>query len=88
MTTRKIIFISIIILIGIIFALIMFLIGFKSEKKDFNNGICPNCKRKLNHFTNDSQGGRGYICDNCKYCTWVSYPRIDKNFNKGEDLND
>ncbi len=35
------------------------------EKKNFNRGICPICNGKLHNFDTDSQGGRGYICDNC-----------------------
>ena len=54
------------------------------EKREFNNGICPICGQKLEHFDNDSQGGRGYRCPSIKhkYYTWVSYKFIDKNFNK------
>jgi hypothetical protein len=57
-------------------------IGIRLEKKGFNNGICPYCKRKLVHFDTDSQGGRGYTCKNtnCGYYTWVSYKCVDKNF--------
>ena len=58
------------------------LIGIHLEKKSFNNGTCPYCKRKLVHFDTDSQGGRGYTCKNtnCGYYTWVSYNCVDKNF--------
>ena len=54
------------------------------EKREFNNGICPICGKKLKYFDNDSQGGRGYCCPSIKhkYYTWVSYKFIDKNFNK------
>lgn len=55
-----------------------------SEKREFNNGICPICGEKLEHFDNDSQGGRGYCCPSKdhSYYTWVSYRFIDKNFGK------
>lgn len=54
-----------------------------SEKKDFNNGICPRCGAKLVHFDTDSQGGRGYTCRQCnKYYTWVSYPSVDREYRK------
>lgn len=55
-----------------------------SEKREFNNGICPICGEKLKHFDDDSQGGRGYCCPSTKhsYYTWVSYRFIDKNFGK------
>lgn len=66
------------LIIGVVVLIVMYIIGIFSEKKDFNNGICPKCKTKLHHFDNDSQGGRGYICNKCGYTTWVSYPFIDK----------
>ena len=55
-----------------------------SEKREFNNGICPICGEKLEHFDNDSQGGRGYCCPSTKhsYYTWVSWRCVDKNFGK------
>ena len=56
------------------------LIGIHLEKKDFNNGTCPHCKNKLRFFDIDSQEGRGYICDNCGYTTWVTYGVVDKNY--------
>ena len=50
------------------------------EKKAFNNGYCKECGNKLRYFDTDSQGGRGYICDKCGHCVWVSY-----NVDKGMD---
>lgn len=47
--------------------------GREEEKKAYNNGICPKCSTKLRHFDTDSQGGRGYCCNNCGYTTWCSY---------------
>ena len=44
-----------------------------SEKKDFNNGICPHCGKPLIHFDDDSQGGQGWCCHNCRYYTWISW---------------
>lgn len=52
-------------------------IGILLEKKAYNNGYCPHCGKKLLLDT-DSQGGRGYICEECGYCAWVSYSFIDK----------
>lgn len=43
------------------------------EKKDFNNGICPDCGEPLRHFDDDSQGGQGWVCDKCGYHTWISW---------------
>ena len=41
-------------------------------------------EKKLEHFDDDSQGGRGYCCPSTthNYFTWVSYRFIDKNFGK------
>ena len=66
------------LIIGIVVLIVIFIIGIFSEKKDYNNGICPKCNQRLHHFDTDSQGGRGYICDKCNYTTWISYPFIDK----------
>lgn len=54
-------------------------IGIYLEKKDYNNGFCKACGNKLRLFDYDSQGGRGYCCDNCRYHTWVSYNCVDKD---------
>lgn len=56
------------------------LIGMYLEYKEFNNGICPKCGKRLKHFDTDSQGGRGYCCCDCHYFTWVSYDCVDKKF--------
>lgn len=66
--------ITICIVVGFIWAIYQ-------ERKDYNNGYCPICGNRLKHFDNDSQGGRGYVCRNCHYHTWVSYWFIDKHHN-------
>ncbi len=53
------------------------LCGYLWEKHDFNKGKCPKCYGELKHFDNDSQGGRGYCCENRDYYTWVSWPFIE-----------
>ena len=53
--------------------LLIFYFGYYSEKKRFNNGICPKCGTPLRHFDNDSQGGQGWRCDKCDYVTWISW---------------
>lgn len=69
---------SFILLIGIIlFGAIGFIVGYRHEEKSYNNGTCPHCGTGLNLFDHDSQGGRGYVCPECKYHVWVSYNRID-----------
>ncbi len=50
--------------------------GYRGEKKAFNEGYCPKCYGRLEHFDVDSQGGHGYSCENGDYTTWVSYPHI------------
>lgn len=52
--------------------------GYILEKKAFNNGICPKCGNRMSLFDEDSQGGRGYECNECDYGCWVSYNSIDK----------
>lgn len=63
----------------IVFVLSGIICTIYAEIRDFNNGYCPRCGKKLKHFDNDSQGGRGYCCDDCGYTTWVSYYFVDKN---------
>ena len=66
-------------LIALVIIIIHF--GRHSEKKKWNNGICPKCGSQLdlNPWMIDSQGGRGWTCPdyNCNYTAWVSY-NIDK----------
>ena len=56
---------------------VMWGIGIDAERKHYNHGVCPCCKTRLKLFDHDSQGGRGYVCEQCGYTTWVSYPSID-----------
>ena len=69
----------------IIFILAMLLfvlttVGVIGESLAFNKGKCKCCNKKLRHFDNDSQGGRGYICDNCNSTIWISYHCVDRKF--------
>lgn len=65
--------ITVLVICGILY-------GIHIEKREFNNGICPKCGKKLNWFDSDSQGGRGYCCHDCRYFTWVSYDCVDKDY--------
>jgi tRNA(Ile2) C34 agmatinyltransferase TiaS len=56
----------------------MFLIGYLTERKYYNKGICPKCGENLELVARDSQGGRGYKCPKCEYITWVSYSLVDE----------
>ena len=47
------------------------------EKKDYNEGYCPHCGKKLKLDCTDSQGGRCYTCKKCGYITWVTYRCVD-----------
>lgn len=71
-------------IVGIIFIGIICgaLVNYLLEKKEFNEGYCPHCGEKLTLFSTDSQGGRGYVCDNCLYTAWISYPSIDRKGDK------
>lgn len=72
---------TLIVCIAIIILVISgILIGMYLEYKDFNNGICPKCGKPLIWFDTDSQGGRGYCCNKCRYFVWVSYSCIDKKY--------
>jgi hypothetical protein len=51
--------------------------GYRSEKKLWNNGWCPDCNNIWRPFDMDSQGGRGYKCDCRHKHIWISWPGID-----------
>lgn len=48
----------------------------RSEKKEWNKGVCPICGNKWKCFAMDSQGGRMYRCSNWHFCD-ISYD-VDK----------
>lgn len=56
------------------------IIAYIREKRNFNNGKCVCCGERLELFDTDSQGGRGYKCTKCGRYLWISY-RVDKNTN-------
>ena len=71
-----------VVAIGFIFFCSFAYIGILLEKKSFNNCKCIRCGYPLQHFDNDSQGGRGYICNKCGYTTWVSWNSVDKDYRR------
>ena len=77
MDLNMFIFVLIFAFIGLI---LMATIGITWERKDFNKGYCKLCGTKLRRFGNDSQGGRLYCCDMCRYNTSVSYNCVDRLF--------
>ncbi len=46
-----------------------------NEVKGWNGGYCTECGCRWENFDMDSQGGRGYICENHHFF-WASY-RVD-----------
>lgn len=72
--------IIIILIILLIFLLVIPFYAIHCEKKDFNNGICPRCGRRLYHFDTNSQVSRGYCCHKCPYFTWISWYWVDRKF--------
>jgi len=44
------------------------------EAAAYNGGFCTECPDSpMIGFDTDSQGGRGYRCDQCHHRIWVSY---------------
>lgn len=67
--------------IGLVIVMIVgILAGIYLESSGYNDGVCPVCGKELRHFDTDSQGSRGYSCDNCNYTAWVSYSVVDKDY--------
>ena len=64
------------LLMFLLFALAVALLGYVSERKDWNGGFSKIGKPWV-RFDTDSQGGRGYKDGRGNYC-WISWPGIDK----------
>jgi len=54
--------------------------NYLNEKKQWNDGICPETGRPWKLFEIDSQGGRGYISSKGEVTKriWISW-KVDKN---------
>lgn len=67
-------------IIGFFFAIFIAasIYSFVCDKKRYNGGYCPHCGKKLYQFDVDSQGARGYTCEECCHIVWISYPSVDK----------
>ena len=80
---------KILLIVFLIVFLILWLggmaLGIFLERKDWNKGRCPECGKEWRHFDNDSQGGRGYICDDCIKVIWISYPLIDRKKEESDE---
>lgn len=70
----------------VLIAIAGFIVGVSMEHIGYNGGVCRHCKTNLRHFDNDSQGGRGYVCDRCGYSVWVSYRCVD-GYDGGTDYD-
>jgi len=63
-----------------VFFSVMFLIYLKERKREreaWNKGTCTKCYTAWRQFDTDSQGGRGYKCENDHYM-WVGIGYPDK----------
>ena len=65
-----------IIMTAIFFIILSFAILY--EKREYNNGICKHCGKKLRCFDIDSQGGRLYTCEDMHTLVSVSYNCVDR----------
>lgn len=55
------------------FAATVSIIGFLSERRSWNNGVCPKCVKGFWKSTDtDSQGGTLYSCSFCDNYHWQS----------------
>jgi len=52
------------------------IIEVKRQKREFNNGICPNCKCKYICIPVEDYG-RYYKCPNCKKVVKITHANID-----------
>lgn len=44
------------------------------EYKHYNHGVCEYCGGKLLLIDTDSQSNRLYMCNQCQWSVWVSWP--------------
>ena len=51
---------------------------YMNEKREYNNGICPECGKKMNLLYIDEDGERSYVCEDCVYAVWISLKKVDK----------
>lgn len=63
-----------VLLIGVIIVYIGGILwAIRTERKNWNGGVCPRCGTNLRKFDTDSRGCEGWVCDNCHHTIWVSY---------------
>jgi len=57
-------------------------LSFRSERREWNRGICPDCFRPWKCFDWDSQGGRMYKCGGGHYVD-ITAPWVDRSYSQG-----
>ena len=65
----------------LIFIIYNIILGYREEKRWWNNGVCPKNNQPWVFFGMDSQGGRGYKTPDNKHVCWMSWNH--DNFKKG-----
>lgn len=65
-------FIAVVLLVGMVAGV---LLGFISERREWNGGTCPFCQTGTRWvwFDLDSNDSRGYKCPTCGMHIWISW---------------
>lgn len=53
-------------IVGCVATLVMILVTAVTEKRNYNDGKCPECGHKWRAFAKDHTGAIGLICDECR----------------------
>lgn len=61
----------------IIFFFLIIVVGHSIEKNRWNKGKCK-CGNTWELYDEDTNGGRGYYCRQCKRYVWIVYSFVDK----------
>jgi len=48
------------------------------ERRRWNRGKCPSCRKPWVKFSHDKDQGRGYCCESCQRFIWISFSGIEK----------
>lgn len=68
---------TVILIIAIVLLIVMasmFVIGWLTDKREWNGGVCPcNDVFEWESFDMDSSGAMGYKCPHCHRCIWISH---------------